>query len=202
MAGERYRSPGSSRGDSRKKQKRHHYAESSLEPEYETDSYIGSRGSPSISSRGSLYAPAASATSSRYGHDHPASTNDEGRSDVSRASRHSHSSHHHHHHGHHHRRRKALPAPDERSREMAVAIREAYPVPTVRSRRQQDLSLSSDELEKVFDDRPRPVSRLSKQRHATRAQQKQQQAEVADRGVLMTLATVLVGLFVCFAEAD
>ncbi|KAJ4389963.1 hypothetical protein N0V93_007436 [Gnomoniopsis smithogilvyi] len=196
---DRYRSPASSRGGSRKK-RRFHYKNN---PEAKGDSDIDSRSSISSnrsSSSSSTCVPVLS-PSSIDSSTRPRHTDDRHWDDDSRRSQSSRRRRkHHRHHG-----RKALPAPDEEDEKpgysTTVAIRDEYPVQTVPRRRQRDLSPDEEE---VYDYRPRPLSR----RHGTRYPERRrghsesQGANNADRGFLMAAVMVIVSLFICIGEAD
>lgn len=201
MAGHRYRSPGSSRGSSRKK-RRYHYEEKF---EAEKDSDLDSRSSISSNRSSGTCVPvlASSSTSSSTRHRH---ANDSHDHDAD--SRHSHSSHRHrkYRRSHHHHQRKALPAPDEEDEKIGVypttvAIREEYPVQRIPHSRQRDLSPDEEE---VYDHRPRPLSRRHGSSHPERrrGQSESQGVNNEDRNFFVAAAMVLVGLFICMGEAD
>lgn len=202
MAGHRYRSPGSSRGGSRKKRRYAYDDSDSFEAGKDSD--LDSRSSISSSRSSSTCVPvlAPSSISSSTRHRHSNSHNDDDDDD----SRHSHSSHHRHRkHRRSHHQRKALPAPDEEDEKLGypttVAIREEYPVQTIPRSRERALSPDDEE---VYDHRPRPLSRRHGSRYPERrrGQGESQGVNNADRGFVMAAVMVLVSLFICMGEAD
>lgn len=201
MAGHRYRSPGSSRGSSRKK-RRYHYDNSY---EAEKDSDLDSRSSISSNRSSStcvpVLAPSSTSSSARRRHSDDSHGHDQD-------SRHSHNSHRHrkHRHSYHKHQRKALPAPDEEDEKLGgypttVAIREEYPVQRIPRSRQRDLSPDEEE---IYDHRPRPLSRHHGSSHPDRrrVQNESQGVNNADRNFFVAAAMVLVSLFICMGEAD
>lgn len=209
MAGERYRSPGSStRESSARKKRRHHYVQPSPDPEKEGDSDIDSRSSTvTSSSRSSLPAAGGPTPLTRHGRHHTADAGDDRHRAVSRSSRHTHShtDRHHHHHRRRHDRKALLPAPDERKKdpgETTVALRETRPEQTLTRRRRapSSSSLLLSDGEEVYDHRP--LSRQTRSRYPAHQQPQQARTATREQGFLMGAAMVIVGLFVCFAEAD
>lgn len=196
MAGHRYRSPGSSRGGSRKK--RRYTYDDSLEAGKDMD--LDSRSSISSSRSSStcvpVLSPSSISSSTRHRHSNSHDEDD---------SRHSHGSHRHRKHRRSHHQRKALPAPDEEDEKLGypttLAIREEYPVQTIP--RSRERALSPDE-EQVYDHRPRPLSRRHGSRYPERhrRQSESQGVNHADRGFVMAAVMVLVSLFICMGEAD
>lgn len=182
---DRYRSPASSRGSSRKRRRFHRKERA----EFKKDSDLDSRSSMS-STRSS------SSTSTRHRHADDRHYDDD--------SRHSQSSHRRRKHRRHHQR-KALPAPDEHDEKpeysTTVAIREEYPVQRVPRAHQRDLSPDEEE---VYDYRPRPLSRRHGSRYPERrrVQNDSRRVNNADRGFCMAAVMVLVSLFICIGEAD
>lgn len=200
MAGHRYRSPGSSRGSSRKKRRYHYENSFAAEKDSDLDSRSSISSNRSSSTCVPVLAPSSTSSSSRHRHVHESHGDDED-------SRHLHSSHRHRKHRRsHHHQRKALPAPDEQDEKLGgypttVAIREEYPVQRIPRSRQRDLSPDEEE---VYDHRPRPLSRRHGSSHPERrrVQSESQGVNNADRNFFVAAAMVLVSLFICMGEAD